>query len=37
MHDIKYIRENFDIFKKKISKRNNATDIDKFPELDKKK
>ena len=36
MHDIKYIRENFDIFKKKISKRNNATDIDKFPELDKK-
>ena len=36
MHDIKYIRENFDIFKKKILKRNNSTDIDKFPELDKK-
>ena len=36
MHDIKYIRENFDFFKKIISKRNNTTKIDNILELDKK-
>ena len=36
MHDIKYIRENFDVFKKKISKRNNTTNIDHILDLDKK-
>tara|TARA_B100000029_G_scaffold66304_1_gene59154 strand:- start:74 stop:1339 length:1266 start_codon:yes stop_codon:yes gene_type:complete len=36
MHDIKYIRDNFEIFKKKISKRNNASDINNILELDKK-
>ncbi len=36
MHDIKFIRENFEIFKKKISKRNNATNIDNILNLDKK-
>ena len=36
MHDIKFIRENFDIFKKKISKRNNTTNIDHILDLDKK-
>ena len=28
MHDIKYIRDNFEVFKKKISYRNNTTKID---------
>ncbi len=36
MHDIKFIRENFDVFKKKISKRNNTTNIDHILDLDKK-
>ena len=36
MHDIKYIRENFENFKKKISKRNNTSNIDDIIELDKK-
>ena len=36
MHDIKYIRQNFDDFKKKISKRNNTTNIDNILDLDKK-
>ena len=36
MHDIKFIRENFDAFKKKISKRNNTTPIDNILNLDKK-
>ena len=36
MHDIKYIRDNFDNFKKKISNRNNSTKIDDILNLDKK-
>ena len=36
MHDIKYIRDNFDIFKKKISNRNNSVKIDNILDLDKK-
>ncbi len=36
MHDIKYIRDNFENFKKKISKRNNTTKIDNILDLDKK-
>ena len=36
MHDIKYIRDNFDTFKKKISSRNNTTKIDNILDLDKK-
>ncbi len=36
MHDIKFIRENFETFKKKISKRNNTTNIDNILDLDKK-
>ena len=36
MHDIKYIRDNFDNFKKKISSRNNTTKIDDILNLDKK-
>ena len=36
MHDIKYIRENFESFKKKISKRNNTSNIDNIVNLDKK-
>jgi len=36
MHDIKYIRENFENFKKKISKRNNTTNVDNILSLDKK-
>ncbi len=35
MHDIKFIRDNFDIFKKKISKRNNTTNIENLINLDK--
>ena len=35
MHDIKYIRDNFEIFKKKISKRNNTTNIENILDLDK--
>ncbi len=35
MHDIKFIRDNFDIFKKKISKRNNTTNIENVINLDK--
>ena len=34
MHDIKYIRDNFDVFKKKISKRNNKTQLDDILNLD---
>ena len=36
MHDIKYIRDNFDTFKKKISNRNNTAKIDNIIDLDKK-
>ena len=36
MHDIKYIRENFENFKKKISNRNNNAKIDNILDLDKK-
>ena len=36
MHDIKYIRENFETFKKKISKRNNTSNLDNILNLDKK-
>ena len=36
MHDIKYIRDNFDNFKKKILNRNNTTKIDDILNLDKK-
>ena len=36
MHDIKYIRDNFDNFKKKISNRNNTTKIEDILNLDKK-
>ena len=36
MHDIKYIRDNFDTFKKKISNRNNTTKIDDILTIDKK-
>ena len=36
MHDIKFIRNNFDIFKKKISNRNNTTKIDDILNIDKK-
>tara|TARA_B100001996_G_scaffold18041_1_gene14844 strand:- start:388 stop:1653 length:1266 start_codon:yes stop_codon:yes gene_type:complete len=35
MHDLKYIRDNFETFKKKISKRNNTTNIDNILDLDK--
>ena len=36
MHDIKFIRENFETFKKKISNRNNNAKIDNILDLDKK-
>ena len=36
MHDLKFIRDNFDAFKKDISNRNNSTQIDKILEIDKK-
>ena len=36
MHDIKYIRDNFDIFKKKIINRNNTTKLDDIINIDKK-
>ena len=36
MHDIKYIRDNFDTFKKKISNRNNTTKINDIINIDKK-
>ena len=36
MHDIKYIRDNFETFKKKISNRNNSVNIDGILDLDKK-
>ena len=36
MHDLKYIRENFEVFKKKISKRNNTVSVDNILILDKK-
>ena len=36
MHDIKYIRDNFDSFKTKILNRNNTTKIDNILDLDKK-
>ena len=36
MHDIKYIRDNFEVFKKKISYRNNSTKIDDILNIDKK-
>ena len=35
MHDIKFIRDNFDTFKKKISNRNNTAKIDNILNLDK--
>ena len=35
MHDIKYIRENFETFKKKISKRNNTININNILDIDK--
>ena len=35
MHDIKFIRDNFETFKKKISNRNNTTKIDNILNLDK--
>ena len=34
MHNLKFIRENTDIFKKKISDRNVNVDIDKLIKLD---
>ncbi len=36
MHDIKFIRENFENFKKKISNRNSTANIDNILDLDKK-
>ena len=36
MHDIKFIRENFENFKKKILNRNNTANIDNILDLDKK-
>ncbi len=36
MHDIKFIRENFETFKKKISSRNNIVKIDDILNIDKK-
>tara|TARA_B100001123_G_scaffold432497_1_gene555659 strand:+ start:1005 stop:2270 length:1266 start_codon:yes stop_codon:yes gene_type:complete len=36
MHDIKFIRDNFDIFKKKISQRNNTIKIENILDIDKK-
>ena len=36
MHDLKFIRDNFDIFKKKMSKRNSITNFDIIINLDKK-
>ena len=36
MHDIKYIRNNFDVFKKKILNRNNTTQLDNILDIDKK-
>ena len=36
MHDIKFIRDNFEVFKKKISNRNNTTKIDDLLNIDKK-
>tara|TARA_Y100001970_G_scaffold87215_1_gene110042 strand:+ start:3814 stop:5079 length:1266 start_codon:yes stop_codon:yes gene_type:complete len=35
MHDIKFIRDNFEFFKKEISKRNSLTKFDKIIDLDK--
>ena len=36
MHDIKFIRDNYDVFKKKISNRNNTTKIEDILNIDKK-
>ena len=36
MHDIKFIRDNFDILKKKISQRNNTIKIENILDIDKK-
>ena len=36
MHDLKFIRDNFDAFKKKILNRNNTAQIDGILDLDKK-
>ena len=36
MHDIKFIRDNFETFKKKIANRNNSTKIDNILLIDKK-
>ena len=36
MHDLKYIRDNFDTFKKKMLNRNNIAKIDNILDLDKK-
>ena len=34
MHDIRFIRENFEVFKNKISKRNNTSNLDNILNLD---
>ena len=36
MHNLKEIRKNVDVFKKKISERNTEIDINKLLDLDKK-
>ncbi len=36
MHDLKFIRDNFNLFKKKISNRNNTTNLENIIDLDKK-
>ncbi len=36
MHDIRYIRDNFDTFKKKLLNRNNTTKLDDIINIDKK-
>ena len=36
MHDLKYIRDNFDIFKKKMLNRNSVNNFDIIINLDKK-
>ena len=34
MHDIRFIRENFEVFKNKISKRNNTSNLDNILNLE---
>ena len=36
MHDLKFIRDNFEIFNKKITNRNNSTKVENILKLDKK-